>query len=103
MGMNAVISRKYGWNTIAWMENHVSGTLSSKIYWVSKSIPAAKPQNFVEISEAQKLHGQNIWNLIFFLSEKTRLYRYYQNKNQRGVTSSSYTILIMILLIKLYL
>ena len=66
MGMNAVISRKYGWNTIAWMENHVSGTLSSKIYWVSKSIPAAKPQNFVEISEAQKLHGQNIWNLIFF-------------------------------------
>ena len=44
--------------------------------------------------------GKKFWNLNFFLFEKIRLYRYYQNKNQLGVTSSSYINLTMKLLIK---
>ena len=61
-----------------------------KIYWVSKSIPAAKSQNFVDISVAQKHTGTKFLEFEFFSSEKTRLQRYYQNKNQLLVTSSSY-------------
>ena len=39
----------------------------------------------------------------FFISEKTRLYRSYQNKNQLVVTSSSYINLKMKLLMESYL
>ena len=72
-----------------------------KTYWVSKSIPVAKSKNSVDISGAQK----PIWTkfLKFILSEKTRSHRYYQNKNQPVVTSSSYINLTMKLLIKSYL
>ena len=37
-----------------------------KIYWVSKSIPAAKQQNFVNISGAQKPTGTIFWEFEFF-------------------------------------
>ena len=42
----------------------------------------------------------NFLEFRFFLPEKSRLYRYYQNKNQLGFTSSSYMSLAMNLLIK---
>ena len=44
--------------------------------------------------------GQNFWNWNFFIPEKLRLYRYYQNKNQLGFTLSSYINITMKLLIK---
>ena len=53
-----------------------------KIYGVSKSILAAKSQNFVEISGVQKPTWAKFLEFGFFLCEKTRLYIYYQNKNQ---------------------
>ena len=37
-----------------------------KIYWLSKSIPAAKPQNFVDISGAQKPTWAKFWEFEFF-------------------------------------
>ena len=39
-----------------------------KIYWVSKSIPVAKSQNFVDIPGEQNLQGQN---LIFLPEQKS--------------------------------
>ena len=74
-----------------------------KIYCVSKSIPAAKSQNFVDILRAQKPIWAKVLEFDFFLSEEKRLYRYYQDKNQFVVTSSSYISLTMKLLIKSYL
>ena len=72
---------------------------SFKTYDVSKSIPAAKFQNFV----GKKSTWVKLLEFDFFLSETTRLYRYYQSKYQLRVTSSSYTNLTMKLLVKLYL
>ena len=69
-----------------------------KIYWVSKSIPTAKSQNFLNISGSWKTNMS-----LIFLSEETRLRRYYQRKNQLVVTSSSYIYRTMKLLIKAYL
>ena len=51
--MSEVNSIKFRRNTIAWMKI-VHLDIKFKIYWVSKSIPAAKSHNFVNISEAQK-------------------------------------------------
>ena len=76
--------------------------ITFKIYWVSKSIAAAKSQNFVNISGAQKHTWEKLLEFEFFLSEKTRLYIYYQNKNQLVVTSLSYINLKMKLFIKWY-
>ena len=42
-----------------------------KIYLVSKSIPAAKSQNFVDNSRAQKPTWAKFLEFEFFLSEKT--------------------------------
>ena len=74
-----------------------------KIYWVSKSITAAKSQNFVNISGAQKHTWEKLLEFEFFLSKKISLYWYYQNKNQLMVTSCSCINLTMKLLIKSYL
>ena len=63
--------------------------ITFNIYWVSKSTPAAKSLNFVDISGAQKPTWAKLLELGFFLPEKTRLQRYYQNKNQVVFTSSS--------------
>ena len=74
--------------------------IKSKIYQVSKSIPAAKfCQNFVDILGGQKSTWANFLEFGFFLSEKKTLYRYHQNKNQLGVTSSLYINLTMKLMI----
>ena len=64
---------KYGWITITWMKIMHPG------YWVQdllgvKSIPAAKPQSFVNISGAQKPAWAKFWEFGFFLFEKIRLY-----------------------------
>ena len=97
--------------------------INFKVYRVSKSIPAAKSQNFVDISEAHKPTSVKFLQLDFFIfftlsfqikksnsknfvhegfcsSEMLRLHRYYQNKNQLGVTSSSYINFTMKSLIK---
>ena len=55
-----------------------------KIYYMSNSIPAAKFQNFVDTL---------ILEFDFFYL-KRQGYRYYQGKNQVGLTSSSYINLI---------
>ena len=48
-----------------------------------------------------KTHMGKLFGIcFFFLSKKTRLYRYYHNRNQLGVISSSYINLSMKLLIK---
>ena len=60
------------------------------IYLVSKSL-AAKPQNFVDISGAQKTTWGKFGDFDFFYLKK-KGYRYYQSKNQLGVTSSPCTI-----------
>ena len=89
MGMNKVISIKYGWNTVAGIKIIHAGHYIQDLLGV-KSIPAAKSQNFVDISEAQKSTWAIISEFTFFLSAKTRLYRYCQSKNQVGVTSLLY-------------
>ena len=86
--------------------NHVSGTSSSKFTRCQNPYQlVAKSQNFVDISgtQKQKPTRAKFLEVEFFLSEKKRLYRYYQNKNQLEVTSSSYINLRMKLLIKSYL
>ena len=80
-------------------KNHASGTLNSRF------IGCLNPyqlQNLkiLDISGALKPTWAKFWEFEFFLSEKTRLYRYYQNKNQLVVASSSYINLTMKLLIK---
>ena len=75
--------------------------INFRIYWVSKSIPAAKSQNFINILGAQKPTWTNFLEFDF-LFEKTRIYRYYWNKNQLMITSCSYINLTMKLLIKSY-
>ena len=77
--------------------------INVKIYWVSKSISAVKSQNFVDISWTQKPTWDKFLEFEFFLTEKTRLHKYYQNKNQLVVTLYSYIHLTMKLLIKSYL
>ena len=74
MGINVVISIKYG-------QKSCIQDIKFKFYWVSKSIPAAKSQDSVDISGAQKPIWAKLLEFDFFLSGKTRLYRYYQNKN----------------------
>ena len=69
-----------GWKSCVW-------DIKLKISLVSKSIPAAKSQNLVDISDAQKPTWAKFWEFDFFLSEKTRLYIYYENKNQHAVSS----------------
>ena len=88
-----------GWKSFIW-------GIKFNIFWVSKSIPAGKSQNFVDISRAAQKHNTQQTKFLefeFFLSGKGRLHSYYQNKNQLVVISSSYINLTMKLLIKLYL
>ena len=65
MGMNKVISIKYGWNTVAGTKNMHVGHYMQDLLGV-KSIPAAKSQNFVDISGAQKSTWANISEFTFF-------------------------------------
>ena len=51
--IKVVISIKYGWNTIAWAKSCIWDILFT-MYEVSKSIIAAKSQNYVDSSGAQK-------------------------------------------------
>ena len=93
------ISIKYGWSAIACGISCI-WDIKFKIYVVSKSVSAAKSQNIFDMSEAQKPTWAKFLEFNFFYLKKTRLYRYYQNKNQLRVTSSSYISLTMKLLIK---
>ena len=76
--------------------------ITFKIYQLSRSIPAAKSQNFVNVSRAQNPTWAKFLEFDFFLPEKIRLCIYHQNKNLLGVTSL-YINLTMKLLIKSYL
>ena len=66
--------------------------INFKIYWVPKSIPVENLKFFFDISRAQKPTWAKFLEFGFFLFEKTRLHRYYQNKNQFVVASSSYIV-----------
>ena len=76
-------------------ENHLSGTLSSKLIRCQSPYQLQNLEILLTFQRHKNSHGQNFWNLIF-LSEKTRLYRYYKKKNSLEVTSSSYINLTMI-------
>ena len=73
-----------------------------KQFWATIMVKLENLKILLTVNGHKKPHEQNFWNLIFW-SEKTRLYRYCQNKNQFKFTSSSYINLTMKLLIKLYL
>ena len=67
-------------------------------------MPAAKSQNFVNNSGAEKPTWAKFLKFDFFIyiSEKARLYRSYQSKNELLITTSSYLNLAMKFEIKLY-
>ena len=79
MGMNEVISIECEWNTD---KNHISGTLCSK--FIGCQNPLCNQLQNVKIlstfSGAQIPTWTNFLEFDSFLSEKTRWYRYYQNK-----------------------
>ena len=62
MNIKVLISIKYEWNTILWV--------IIRHYYLSKSIPAAKSQNFVETLGPQKPMLTKFWEFEFLLSEK---------------------------------
>ena len=70
-------------------ENHASRTLSSRFIGFQNPYQL---QNLKILLTFQwhKNTGTKFLEFEFFSSEKTRLQRYYQNKNQLLVTSSSY-------------
>ena len=84
-------------------ENHASGALISMSFGCQNAHQLENLKILSIFQGHKDPHEQNFWNLIFFSSGKTRLHRYYQNKNQLVVTSSSYLNLTMKLLIKSYL
>ena len=64
--MNEVISIKYGCSIVAWTKL-MHPRLKFKIQGMSKSIPAAKSQNFIKISVAQKPTWANVLEFDFFI------------------------------------
>ena len=96
--IKVVISIKYGWNTITWAKVMHLGHFVQNV-WRVKIHTSSKISKFCW----QKIYMGKIVGIWLFLSETTRLYRYYQSKYQLNVTSSSYTNLTMKLLVKLYL
>ena len=79
-----------------------SGILSHQV----QNLLGAKAHTNCKISKScqhsggTKTHMGKIFGIWIFLSIKARLYRYYQKKNQLGVTASSYVNLTRKLLIK---
>ena len=79
-----------------WMEYYCLGKNKASEMFCSKLIRCKSPCRLQNLKILLILWshknpcGQNFWNLNFFIPEKLRLYRYYQNKNQLGFTSSSY-------------
>ena len=84
------------------VEYHASGALSSKFIRCQNPYQLQNLNILLRFLGHKIPHQQNFWNLIF-LSEKTRLFRYFQSKNQLRVKSSSYINITMKLLIKSYL
>ena len=97
--MNEVISIKYDRILLLGRKSDIK----FKIYWLSKSIPAAKSQNFVDISGAQKPIWAEFLEFDFFYLKRQGYIDITRAKINFGVTSSSHTNLTMKLLIKLYL
>ena len=64
MGMNEVISIKYGILFLG--EKSFIRGIKFEIYWASNSIPAAKSQNFVNISWGQKPTCSKFFEFDFF-------------------------------------
>ena len=100
MVINEVISIKYGWNTIVWTKIMYPGQVQDLLD--IKIRTSCKTSNFCWYFRGTTTHKMSkvlgIW--FAFLSEKTRLYRYYQNENHLVVISPSYINLIMKLLVK---
>ena len=78
--MKEMISIKYGIQLLG--QKLYIWDIKFKIYYISKSIPAAKSQNFVDISSTQNPTWAKFLEFNFVLPEKTRLCRHHQNKNQ---------------------
>ena len=76
-------------------ENYAPGTLSLRFIGCQSPYQLQSLKILSTFQGDKNPHGQNFWNLNFFLSEKTRLHRYYQKKNELVVTSSSYKNLRM--------
>ena len=99
---------EWGYFNQIWMEyycldkNHTSRTLSSRFIGCQNPYKLQNLKVLAAFQRHRNWHGQNFWKL-FFLFEKTRLCRYYKNKNQLVVTSSSYISLMMKLLVASYL
>ena len=102
MVIKVVSSIKYRWDTIVWAKIRHTETSSSKFIGCQSPYQLQNLKILSTLRRHKNPHGQNFWNLNF-LSKKTRLCRYYQKKNQLGVTSSSYVNLTRKLLIKCHL
>ena len=82
-------------------KNHASGTLLSLNLLDVKIHTSGKISKFCQHFRGTKTNMGKRFGISIFLLEKTKLYRYYQNKRQFAVTSSLYINLIMKLLMKL--
>ena len=97
MDIKVVISIKYCLG-----KNQTSETFCSKFIRCQSLLQLQYLKILSTLSWHKNPRGQNFWSLKFFYL-KRQGYRYYQEKNQVGLTSSSYINLAMKLLIKLYL
>ena len=99
MGTKVIISIKYGWNTIVWAKiMHLRCFCQNLL--VVKVHTSFKISKFCQNFGATKAHVDKVLEFDFFCL-KRQVYRYYQEKNQVGLTSSSYINLTMKLLIRL--
>ena len=71
MGMNEVISMKYGWKYYCLDENHASGTLSSRFFGCQNQYQLQNLKILSTLEGHINLHGQNFWNLnLFYLKRQ---------------------------------
>ena len=72
-------------------EKSYTWDIEFKIYLVLKIHTSCKIlSKFCQHFRGTKAHMGKLFGISIFLSEKSRIYRHYQNKNRFGFTSSSY-------------
>ena len=76
-------------------ENHASWTLNSRFIGCQNLYQLQNLKILSKFQGHKNPHGQNFWNLNFFLSEKATLHRYYQNRNQLVVTQNMAGTLVL--------
>ena len=81
-------------------KNHVSEALSSKFMRCQNPYQLQNSKILTTLQGHKNLHVQcKMFGVGFFLSGRTRLYRYYQRKTQVGIIPSSYINLAIKLLL----